>query len=669
MPAKRAKRASASPTCLTLLEDEMTRCGAPAVGDRCLVHTGQYQKMTRAYKEAQKFVDSTFDATLPTKDAISAETSIPILLDKARTMKEYVNAIRKERTGRELHHKRFFLKVDDGHKRRLKILERRMVEGVEIRDAIETRAMWLHLQAHPAKEWAFEFQQSLDAEPTTSKQFDAAINFADKTAQHSVAASPDDDLVALAMRRDRERVLFVFDIILNPDKFTESVIAAGKRSALDDPVQEATFRKNSANIMNQYLRRIVFHSPRLLALALDKVSVRDLLMDDGFGMEEVMEIAMMVAQRLRFGLEWWKDAISEAFAMSANDYAPANMGTLENRFKILGGWIFNNIRNKPASNKVWWYLLMSDPPEPDTENRYVRICSSFDELQTFMTINALAISFNQPSFCKRYARTNTDPPDSSITRNHLTLSGFIVADLIHGPPSLNTGPIPTGKPAKTPGCVMWAEAQFRPYMFGIIHPDDTTFNEAFLRELCRCPEKFIVISRRDSDPPMKLDVLSEPTSCSAADVSQTRFRTFEAPFAMAHNRPAGRGEWQTMRSAMHVIYGGEDLGKGQTPAPDQGYLAIEFNNTKGQNGRSEVSMFYHKNFPVRYLLILGTDPMQHVHDLAREVAWAAFKAHGLVMGKYDRHRYERASDVLFTKEARERMAFMPEGSFQVKTLT
>ncbi|KAJ7067304.1 hypothetical protein C8F01DRAFT_1051765 [Mycena amicta] len=666
MPTKRSKRASAPPTCLTLLEDEVTRCGEPAVGDRFPVHAGQYRKMTASYKAAQKFVDSTFDAALPTKDAVSAETSIPILLDHARMVKKYVNAIREERTGRDIHHKRFFLKVDEGHKMRLKILERRMVEGVEIREAIETRAMRLHLQAHPAKEWAFEFQQSLNAEPTTSTQFDAAINFADKTAQHSVAASADDDLVALAMRRcESFNACYLCSISFSTRTGSPSRLSppASARRTMT-PMREATLRKTYANIMTQYLRRIVFHSPRLLALAWDKVSVRDLLMDDGFGMEEVMEIAMMVAQRLRFGLKWWKDAISEAFAMSANDYAPANMGTLENRFKILGGWIFNNMRSQPASNKVWWV----NPPEPDTENRYVRICSNFEELQTFMTINALAIS-NHPSFCRRYPRINADPTDSCVTRNHLTLSGFIVADLVYGPPSaLNNGPITAGKPGKTPGHVIWVEGQFRPYMFGVIHPHDTTFNEPFLQELCRCPEKFIVISRHDSDPPMKLNVLSEPNSCSAADIWQIRFRTFEAPFAMAHNRPAGHGEWQTMRSAMHVIYGGEDSGKGQT-AGNRGYLSIGFSNTKGQNGRPEVSMFYHKTFPVRYLLILGVDPMQHVHDLAREVAWAAFKVHGLVMGEYDMDRYERASDVLFKKVVRERMAFMPEGSFQIRTMT
>jgi hypothetical protein len=27
---------------------------------------------------------------------------------------------------------------------------------------------------------------------------------------------------------------------------------------------------------------------------------------------------------------------------------------IENRFKILGGWIYNNSRETPASNKVWY---------------------------------------------------------------------------------------------------------------------------------------------------------------------------------------------------------------------------------------------------------------------------------------------------------------------------
>ncbi|KAJ7718259.1 hypothetical protein B0H16DRAFT_1337524, partial [Mycena metata] len=78
--------------------------------------------------------------------------------------------------------------------------------------------------------------------------------------------------------------------------------------------------------------------------------------------------------------------------------------------------------------------------------------------------------------------------------------------------------------------------------------------------------------------------------------------------------------------------------------------------------------FYHKRFPVKYFLILSASPTGNVHDLARQVAWAAFRAKGLVYGDYDKKKYDKASDVLFTQRARERLSFLPEGSFSVAKL-
>jgi hypothetical protein len=93
----------------------MTRCSAPPTHgnpiERCGVHHEQYQTMTRRYKEAQAFVDKTFaGALIPTNEDVLGYTSLPTVLEKARLVKNYVNAIREERTGRDIHHTRFFLK-------------------------------------------------------------------------------------------------------------------------------------------------------------------------------------------------------------------------------------------------------------------------------------------------------------------------------------------------------------------------------------------------------------------------------------------------------------------------------------------------------------------------------------------------------------------------------
>jgi hypothetical protein len=64
--------------------------------------------MTRRYKEAQAFVDKTL--LIPTNEEVLGYTSLPTVLEKARLVKNYVNAIREEHTGRDIHHTRFFLK-------------------------------------------------------------------------------------------------------------------------------------------------------------------------------------------------------------------------------------------------------------------------------------------------------------------------------------------------------------------------------------------------------------------------------------------------------------------------------------------------------------------------------------------------------------------------------
>ncbi|KAF7332769.1 hypothetical protein MKEN_00160600 [Mycena kentingensis (nom. inval.)] len=470
-----------------------------------------------------------------------------------------------------------------------------------------------------------------------------------KTDQRSTAASPADDLVALTMLRERERILACFEMVLDPQKFGAQAVANGVREAHPDPA-----------------------NPRLLSLAWDKVSFRDLVMDEAFGWDDVGEMFRLFMGRLEFGLPWWKDSVVEAYAMGSDNFAPASMGTLENRFKILGGWIYNNKRGQPASNKVWWDLLMSDPPQADTENRYIRICANYEEMQTYLTMNAILIDTNHPTFCKKYARLDANPTDSCITRRHLTLAGFIVADLQSCGPTmlLNGRPTTFRQPGKTAGTIKWLEGEYRPYIFGVVHPEDDGFPEAFLRVLARSPDKFIVISRRESDPPMKLDVLSG-ASGSAANVAQTRWRQFDGPASASTPPPASaRGAWETQRSALNVLYGGDEqkLRGGET-ARNDGYLAVGFNNKSAAQGRREISMFFHKQFPVRYLLIIGADAHQHIHDLAREVSWAAFTALGLVSGSYEINRYEKASDVLFLKVVRERMAFMPENSFKVRTIT
>lgn len=115
MPKGRPKgkaKAKANIQCLTLHEDETTRCAnLPTHGERCAIHQGQYSKLYQRYSDASKVVDEVLEGSIiPNQAEISAYTDFSSSLNKARWIRRYVESIRVERIGRELHQKRFFLK-------------------------------------------------------------------------------------------------------------------------------------------------------------------------------------------------------------------------------------------------------------------------------------------------------------------------------------------------------------------------------------------------------------------------------------------------------------------------------------------------------------------------------------------------------------------------------
>jgi hypothetical protein len=104
--------------CRTLDEDEITRCEKPATepkghpqAERCKYHHGQYRKLYMKYKAASKIVDDTKGGrTFPTIDKINRSTDVQSLLKEARWVRKYLDAVRVEKSGREIHSRRFFLK-------------------------------------------------------------------------------------------------------------------------------------------------------------------------------------------------------------------------------------------------------------------------------------------------------------------------------------------------------------------------------------------------------------------------------------------------------------------------------------------------------------------------------------------------------------------------------
>jgi hypothetical protein len=69
------------------------------------------------------------------------------------------------------------------------------------------------------------------------------------------------------------------------------------------------------NIALQYARRILFNDPALSLKAVDKVSFKDLILDDDFSFEDLIKFDHIWEMRMGFGLVWWKDSTLEALAM------------------------------------------------------------------------------------------------------------------------------------------------------------------------------------------------------------------------------------------------------------------------------------------------------------------------------------------------------------------
>ena len=92
----------------------MTRCDQPATKgyprkERCKKHHQQYILMYKKYKDAGKIVDG-LKNDIPDEEQIKQYKDVSSSVKKARMIRKYVEAIRVERTGRQIHQSRFFLK-------------------------------------------------------------------------------------------------------------------------------------------------------------------------------------------------------------------------------------------------------------------------------------------------------------------------------------------------------------------------------------------------------------------------------------------------------------------------------------------------------------------------------------------------------------------------------
>ena len=214
------------------------------------------------------------------------------------------------------------------------------------------------------------------------------------------------------------------------------------------------------------------------------------------------------------------------------------------------------------------------------------------------------------------------------------------------------GPFPSTRRPHQPGCIVWAELQSRSYMFGALRDKPDAFQEAFLNELKARPDLFQIVTRNESDPPRVVKMFGNGEKEALPHI---RTRTFEAPPASLQNRPKGFGQWDSdvQRSAVDILYGTEDAIGGYLVTPK---------NWSGDK-KNTTYFFRHKTFPVTYIVILDTTPNRHYTFLAQQVAWVALRAKGYAKGEYEPRKYAIASDKLFEDCAKERLSWMPEGSW------
>ncbi|KAG2744884.1 hypothetical protein P692DRAFT_201105309, partial [Suillus brevipes Sb2] len=579
---------------------------------------------------------------LPTKEQILRYTDLHFTLDKARWVRKYLESIRVERTGRNMHQKRFFLKVDDGHNIRLKVLAKKMVEAVDTLNDLQARALDLYIANNPDSKWMKPVQSpNFDYDPISTEEIvesaQRTLSVSEKSMRSSALA--DEDLIDLEHRARKAQLLHVFEIFTDPDLF------ARLRDEADPDDSDPTFVPDPSvlhNIVQQYARRIMYHDSDFFIKTLDKVSFQDLILDDDFSIEDAFKfVSLFGRHQLAFGLMWFKDAVLDALEMSKERGNVANFGRLSSRHKVLGGWIYSCTHTRPISKEAWWYLLKILKPPADVENRFVRLCNNFDDMVNFLSFGAIGM-LPPSTFCSK----EHDGVDAIMPRKHLALSGVVIADMESAPmPPHMTGPIPTTRRARKPGCTVWCEMEIRGFMFGALRNEPDSFNDAFIRELRARPDLFQVVTRSETDPGRDVEIF--PTDA----LPMARSRYFEAPLSLTANRPPGSGEWNVSRSAVDVLYGTHCEMPGVPNHPFLGYL----------RNRNKIGWFFRFiKFPVKYIVILDTVPNRHHSVLAKNVVWAALRAQGYGEGEFESRKYARASDNLFQKRAEELFSWTPK---------
>ncbi|KAJ3509615.1 hypothetical protein NMY22_g16232 [Coprinellus aureogranulatus] len=140
--------------CHTLQEDGVTRCsqGVKTKG-LCHVHYVQYNLSLKSYKAAQERAQEIRNGKeMPSDREIAGYTDGRAAVAELEWVTDYLQAIGEEKAGRESHSKRFYLKVNAGHKKRIDILTRRMRTANSVKRKLRDCILKLSVEGHPVTE-------------------------------------------------------------------------------------------------------------------------------------------------------------------------------------------------------------------------------------------------------------------------------------------------------------------------------------------------------------------------------------------------------------------------------------------------------------------------------------------------------------------------------------
>ncbi|KAG6909898.1 hypothetical protein DXG01_014712 [Tephrocybe rancida] len=419
-----------------------------------------------------------------------------------------------------------------------------------------------------------------------------------------------DDLIEAEMQGLKTQILRPIQIIWDPEVQKTYMFEAIAKLNVGVTIDAANAKMIRDNLdvhhrMNiQFARRIIWHDLSLCHKVLDKVSFRDLVLSKDFDLKDMLRFSeLFFKDRHGFRLVWPKDTLVEALAMLKLGPGSASVGKATN-----------------------------------VENRLVRLCNSYNDVIGFLSFTVFGM-IPPLSFCRF-----EDPAQDAIShaaRQHLSLSGDIVADMRTRSITIPS-PFPnTRMRAKKPGCIVWSDIEIRSHIFRAFRNECDRFTNAFLGKLRARPDIFQVVTRSETDPTGAVDSFGDGPN---AALPYIRTRMVEAP--LTHRDTAERGPWKVEISAIDRLYG-----TGQPP----GYLT-EINRRTWK--KREIALLRFLNFPVKYFVILDAVPGRHVPVLARHIAWAAFRAKGYAQGECDARKYALASNMLFEKytKAREHLS-------------